>query len=79
MRNRWVVLTRIAGDGWISCWQDDDQPLAFGTKREAREALDAHIWAIRSASSRGLMSDTSLSDEDYVVTTLNNYLTEIRF
>lgn len=77
MRNKWVVLTRIAGDGWISCWQEDDQPLAFKTQREAAKALDAHLWAIRSASERGFMSDTSVQDDDYTITTLSNYLAHI--
>ena len=76
-RTKWVVLTRIAGDGWISCWQEDDQPLAFKTKREAQESLDAHLWAIRSASQRGLMSDTSLREDDYMITTLSNYRAHI--
>lgn len=69
---RYVVETRSMLNDWENCWMDDeDKPVVFHSKKEAKESLDLFLKEEQEAYDRGFIQD-EYSLEDYRVRRVDN-------
>ena len=69
---RYVVETRSMLNDWENCWMDDeDKPVVFHSKKEAKESLDLFLKEEQEAYERGFIQD-EYSLEDYRVRRVDN-------
>lgn len=59
---RYQVELQTLGSGWINTWVEEDdlgevKPQTFGSRAEARAALDEFLADVRSAVEAGAMAD----------------------
>jgi len=53
---RWEVQMRIGGE-WENIWTEDEKPLTFASKEEAKKELDNHFKDMEDAVKKGDMID----------------------
>lgn len=69
---RYVVETRSMLNDWENCWMDDEnKPVVFHSKKEAKESLDLFLKEEQEAYDRGFIQD-EYSLEDYRVRRVDN-------
>ena len=69
---RYVVETRSMLNDWENCWMDDeDKPVVFHSKKEAKESLDLFLKEEQEAYERGFIQD-EYSLEDYRIRRVDN-------
>lgn len=69
---RYVVETRSMLNDWENCWMDDeDKPVVFHSKKEAKESLDLFLKEEQEAYERGFIKD-EYSLEDYRIRRIDN-------
>jgi len=69
---RYIVETRSMLNDWENCWMDDeDKPVVFHSKKEAKESLDLFLKEEQEAYERGFIQD-EYSLEDYRVRRVDN-------
>jgi len=69
---RYIVETRSMLNDWENCWMDDeDKPVVFHSKKEAKESLELFLKEEQEAYDRGFIQD-EYSLEDYRVRRVDN-------
>jgi len=69
---RYIVETRSMLNDWENCWMDDeDKPVVFHSKKEAKESLDLFLKEEQDAYERGFIQD-EYSLEDYRIRRVDN-------
>ena len=69
---KYVVETRSMLNDWENCWMDDeDKPVVFHSKKEAKESLDLFLKEEQEAYERGFIQD-EYSLEDYRIRRVDN-------
>lgn len=61
MTNPYEVRTDTLCEGWINCWNIDDEPETFKTVQEAQFAIDEYMSDLRTSFEDGNREDF---DED---------------
>tara|TARA_R110000772_G_scaffold36387_4_gene87075 strand:+ start:1021 stop:1233 length:213 start_codon:yes stop_codon:yes gene_type:complete len=61
------VQTKTFLDGWVNCWNLNDKPHFFDTRKEAQEELDDFLQTVKVAVEMGAMMENYERDDYRII------------